>query len=262
MTRLSVRACLLLCLLGLFRPPAWASPVVSIIIDDLGDNLERGQRALALPGPVSYAFLPHSPHTRELALAAHRLKRDVLLHLPMEPQGPANMGAGGLTQDMDQTEFLRTLRANLAAVPHAIGVNNHMGSLLTQAERPMAWLMAELARQRPLFFVDSVTTLHTVTGRLAERHRVPHLARDVFLDHDKNFTALAYQLQRLIKKAHRQGRAVAIAHPHDETLAFLERQIPRLAAQGVRLVPISHQLHEEKATWQAFLSPSPPAAKN
>jgi len=250
-------------LLGLLLSlAAQAAPVISIIIDDMGDNRARGERALALPGAVSYAFLPHTPYAAEQARQAHRLGRDVLLHLPMEPQGPAVMGRGGLRQDMSQEEFLRTLQADLAAVPFVMGINNHMGSLLTQARRPMQWLMSALARQRGLFFVDSLTTLHSVAGHYAGQYRVPHLRRDVFLDHDKDFDALAHHLQRLLKKARRQGRALAIAHPHNETLAFLEQQIPRLAAQGIRLVPVSQQLAMENPTWQAFLSPSPRAVKN
>jgi len=52
-----------------------AQPVISIIIDDIGINNELGERALFLPGDVTYAFLPRSPFGHDLALLAHELGR-------------------------------------------------------------------------------------------------------------------------------------------------------------------------------------------
>ena len=48
---------------ALVSPPVIAAPMVSIVIDDLGDNRDEGLAAVDLPGAVACAFLPGSPHT-------------------------------------------------------------------------------------------------------------------------------------------------------------------------------------------------------
>lgn len=219
--------------------PEPVSPRISIIIDDLGDQFERDWRAVRLPGAVSLAFLPYSPHSRELAERAHRLGKDVLLHLPMESVNRRSLGPGAITLDMTEDEVLRTINADLATIPHAIGINNHMGSLLTRHPGHMQWLMGELKRRGNLFFIDSRTTARTVALQLAQENQVPALGRDVFLDDDPSPAAIKHEFQRLIKLARQRGHAVAIGHPHPSTLNLLERELPTLETLGVQLIPIS-----------------------
>jgi polysaccharide deacetylase 2 family uncharacterized protein YibQ len=117
------------------------APTLAIIIDDMGNTQGPGNTALALPGALTYSFLPHTRFARPLAERAHAAGREVMLHLPMEPDDRANPGPGGLTQDMTRAELERTLAQDLAAVPHVAGVNNHMGSRLTRHAETMGWLM-------------------------------------------------------------------------------------------------------------------------
>ena len=55
---------------------------LAIIIDDVGLNLENGVRALAIPGPMTFAILPHRKYSQHLAYLAGRLNKDVMLHAP------------------------------------------------------------------------------------------------------------------------------------------------------------------------------------
>ncbi len=215
-------------------PPAY----IAIIIDDLGDNLAAGRRAVALPGPIAYAFLPHTPHVRSLAREAHSRHKEVMLHLPMQAATHQTLGPGGITLNMTQQEFIHTLEEDLASVPHVVGVNNHMGSLITRHPGHMLWLMQELNRRGNLFFVDSRTTHTTVAQKVAQEAGVPNLRRDIFLDHDATPAAIARQFQRLIAVARKQGSAVGIGHPYPETLATLEALLPTLEAQNIYLVPV------------------------
>jgi polysaccharide deacetylase 2 family uncharacterized protein YibQ len=146
---------------------------------------------------------------------------------------------------------------SLAAVPHAIGINNHMGSLLTQHPGHMQWLMHAIGQRGNLFFVDSFTVASSVAQRIATENWVPNIRRDVFLDSDRSIQAIEHQFQRLLNKAQKEGIALAIGHPYPETLAVLERMLPTLKDQGVRLVPVSRliNLHMRQfRTWRAFLS--------
>ena len=261
------RATPLLLLLLFLVGPVFAGPVrIAIIIDDLGDQELHGRQAVALPGAVTLAFLPGTPHAAELAEQAHRHGKEVMLHLPMESVNHKRLGPGGLTMNMTEHEFLSTVRADLASIPYVRGVNNHMGSLLTRAPGQMDWLMTELSARGDLYFVDSRTTRETVAARLALEHNVPTADRNVFLDNDPSPKAIRRQLRTLLYDARREGMAIAIGHPHPGTLAVLARFIPTLAAAGVELVPVSQliQARQQRSSklWQASLSPSPRAAKS
>jgi len=232
--------------------PAAASasrPVIAIIIDDVGENLSYGRRAIDLPGPLAYSFLPYMDYVRPLATLAHRRHKEVMLHLPMQAIDGRDIGPGGLTLDMTRHELEETVTDDLKAVPYVEGINNHMGSLLTQHPGSMLWLMREISKRSDLFFIDSRTTDMTVAQQVANENGVPTLSRDVFLDDDLSFRAIAHQFRRLLAVARRQGWALAIGHPHPVTLAYLEKRLPRLSRDGVELVPVSY-LIRKFSLWQ------------
>ena len=219
--------------------PSSTKPLIALIIDDIGDNLRLGLRAIRLPGNVTCAFLPHTTYARQLAKSAHRQHKEVMLHLPMESEEGKAPGPGALTLDMTRSEFIHTVESDLEAIPYASGVNNHMGSLITQHPGDMRWLMQEISRRGNLFFVDSRTTEFTVAQQVAQETGVPNLRRDVFLDNDQQPAAIAAQFDHLIALAKRRGSAVAIGHPHAATLRFLEKRLPQLKDEGVELVSVS-----------------------
>lgn len=211
---------------------------LAIIIDDVGNNLSLGQRSAALPGNFTLAVLPFTPHGAELAEQGYRRGKEIMLHAPMSNEHNYPLGRGGLTVNMQQREFLKVLRENLANIPHIKGVNNHMGSLLTQKTEMMRWLMQEL-KVRNLYFVDSRTTTKTQALIIAEYIDLPSRRRDVFLDNDRNTTHIMRQLILALKKAQTTGSAIAIGHPYPETLSVLETIQPLLAQHGVELVSAS-----------------------
>jgi polysaccharide deacetylase 2 family uncharacterized protein YibQ len=229
---------------------------IGIIIDDLGNSLANGGRAARLPGAVACAVLPHTPFARSLADAAHAAGKEVMLHQPMASRDTQEPGPGQLDAGMPALEMRATLDYDLSTVPHVIGVNNHMGSLLTTQPGAMDWLMRELA-QRRLFFVDSRTDAGTVAASAARRVGVPVLERTVFLDDDLTPAAVAVQLDRLEHLARRHGYALAIGHPYPVTLAALEHWLPQLAERGIHLIPLTSRLAQiapEAKLWRASWS--------
>jgi len=218
---------------------------IVLIIDDLGNNLERGMQAIGLPGDISYAILPHTPNGESLANAAEAADKEVLLHAPMANLLRQPLGPGALTSEMNKTDFIETLRAAIAATPHLRGVNNHMGSQLTQMPRQMMWLMEELGRQN-LYFIDSRTSVDTVAATIAEHYGIPSLSRNIFLDNERNIEAIDQQFKRLLQKARDDGIAVGIGHPYKETIYYLQRALPMLAAQGFKLALVSDAMGQGK----------------
>jgi len=222
-------------------------PRIAFIIDDLGYQLEAGRRAISLPGPVAFAVLPRTPHGSRLARFANDRGKEVLLHLPLEAvdhRGPTE--PGGITLDMSRTVFEMAFAEAFEAVPFAVGVSSHRGSLLTRHPGHMAWLMQEIGERDGLFFIDSYTTHESVALMVAAEAGVTATRRDVFLDHERSVEAVTRELERLKSLARRNGQAIAIGHPFPETLEVLERELPLLEGEGFEVVTISRLLHQER----------------
>jgi polysaccharide deacetylase 2 family uncharacterized protein YibQ len=265
--RLRYRISLYLFLLLLPLPAVAADspPVIAIIIDDVGNHLDQGEAALELPGPVTLSFLPHTPHARDLAKRAHARGKEIMLHLPMDSYAGNRLGPGALTLHMTRIEFLRTLHGSLDAVPHVVGLNNHMGSLLTRHPGAMGWLMEGVKAYGDLYFIDSRTTTETVAEGVAQEYAVPVTRRNVFLDNDRSPRVIRNQFRQLLDQARREGAAIGIGHPYPETIAVLKRELGKLEASGsVRLIPASQliQLQRRSEPWLEPSSPSPKVVKN
>ena len=237
---------------------------IAIIIDDLGNNYSVGKRLIDMPYQMTYSILPRRPFTVRLANLAADHGKEVMVHLPMQSSEYQDLGNGGLTMDLSKRQFIRAVQESIESVPHAKGVNNHMGSLLTRHPGHMAWLMeALMLKNEKLYFVDSRTTAQTIAGQIAREHFVPNIARDVFLDHTQNRDDINKQLVYLLRLAREKGYAVAIGHPYTETIESLRWFLPTLAEQGIEVVPVTTLVESnQERLWPRYSFHSPTAAKN
>ena len=235
-----------------------ALSTIVLIVDDMGNNMALGEEALQLPGPINYAFLPHRHTSTLLAEKAHRLNKEVLLHAPMSNVHNKPLGEGALTMQMNKQEFTKVLESNIDSIPYAQGVNNHMGSLLTQMPRQMGWLMTVL-KQRQLYFIDSRTSAETAAESVAIFHQLPNLRRHVFLDNDRDINAIDHQFEQLLKIARHQPVTVAIGHPYPETIKLLQRKLPSLQLRGYRLALASDVMMEAGCKTSKFVIAMLPA---
>lgn len=221
--------------------PRPAGGRIALVIDDLGRRPSDLATIAALGVPVAHAVLPYEPHSAAMAAAAAAAGAEVLLHLPMEALDGEDPGPGALRLGMDDAALAAATRAALAAVPEAVGINNHMGSALSADRRAMAVVLG-VARERGLFFLDSRTTAATVGFRLARELGVPAAERQVFLDDSLSAADIEAELERLRALALEEGSAIAIGHPHPVTFAQLAAEVPRAQAAGVRFVRLSELL--------------------
>lgn len=221
--------------------PAPPGTRVAVVIDDLGRSLDDLEALRRLRAPLSYAVLPFESRTREVVEELTRSGEEMLLHLPMEAAGDIDPGPGALRTGMADQELVHGTRAALDAVPGAVGVNNHMGSLLSSDDRSMRAVLSVVS-ERGLYFLDSRTTVETVGYRLAAALGIPSAERQVFLDQEIDERLVTYQFRRLLELARLRGSAIAIGHPHPVTLEVLAREIPRALELGYELVPVSYLL--------------------
>jgi hypothetical protein len=227
----------------------------AIIIDDLGENLEVAHKLLALPYPLTFSVLPHLRDSVEVAMEARRAGHEVMLHLPMEPEASshASAGKGEIRVGMTGFEVEHILDSDLASVPQAVGVNNHMGSRATADPRLMAAVMRSLSRHH-LYFVDSRTTAASVAFEAARRQGLPAFYRSVFLDDTKSVPYTLGQLRQFRRVLEDQGAALAIGHPYPTTIAALAEFLPQFERDDVELAPASQLLLLPEV---ARLKPSP-----
>jgi polysaccharide deacetylase 2 family uncharacterized protein YibQ len=213
-------------------------PMIAIVIDDMGLDRARSERTVDLPAPLTLAYLAYASdlaaQTRDARAAGHEL----LVHVPMQPGPGADPGPNAVLLGLDPAELDRRMAWNLSRFDNFVGINNHMGSQAT-ADRPAMAKVMTMLRERGLLFLDSRTSGATVAQAEAEKHGIPALRRDVFLDHDPSPIAVRSALLDVEEVARRQGHAIAIGHPKDATIDALAEWLPDVRARGFALVPVS-----------------------
>jgi polysaccharide deacetylase 2 family uncharacterized protein YibQ len=205
-------------------------PRIALVIDDLGQaELSLVQRLCNLDIPLTVAVLPFLQHSRNSAAIANQRGKEVILHMPMEPLGyPApgkNPGLGAVLSEQPEAEVRKRVRLAMNDIPHAVGLNNHMGSRITPDAEKMAWVLSEVKKGN-WYFLDSRTGKDTVALEVARKLGVPSMERKVFLDDDLSQAEMVRQWERALALARQEGQVVIIGHIHPETLAFLEALVP------------------------------------
>ncbi len=211
---------------------------IAIIIDDMGMSLKTASRLAQIDRDLSFSVLPYTERSKDVAMFLHSRGCDVLVHLPMEGVAGKNPGKGAILSYMDNDKVFAVLKDDLNNIPYAIGASNHMGSKITQDKEKMTVILDEL-KKRGLFYIDSMTAPNSICSVVAGDVGEPFARRDVFLDNELDSLYISGQLESLKKIAVKNGYAIGICHPHEETIAVLEKEIPRLKSQGIELEPVS-----------------------
>lgn len=222
----------------------FSKPKIAIIIDDIGMDIDGSERAVNLPSPVTIAILPYAERARDFADKAKENGHELIIHTPMEAMN-SSVSLGGLALKVSYTdsEFETAFDKMLESFDGYVGINNHMGSRLTQDRAAMSTLMKRLKSEN-LFFVDSRTIHTSVAAKTADHIGVPFAVRDVFLDHEETNAFVNKALQNVERIAREQGAAIAIGHPKDVTLAGLEQWILQAKQRGFEFVPVSALLQK------------------
>ncbi|MCW9045655.1 MAG: divergent polysaccharide deacetylase family protein [Alphaproteobacteria bacterium] len=214
-------------------------PLIAIVIDDLGVDQKRSARMIDMIAPLTLSFLPYAKNLPAITGRASRLGHELMVHISMEPKSSkADPGPNALLVGLDERAIRSRVDWALAQFDGYVGINNHMGSKFTEDKAGMSVVISEL-KSRELLFLDSRTTNKSVGGSLAAKAGVPHISRNIFLDHKNTVEAINKQLKILEKFAKRNGWAVGIGHPREPTLKALGAWLPQLEKKGFILVPLT-----------------------
>ncbi|MHA0857820.1 divergent polysaccharide deacetylase family protein [Paenibacillus sp. CMAA1364] len=224
-----------------------SKPKVAIIIDDFGNGQNGTEEIFNMPIKLTIAIMPFLPTSRRDAELAHQKGFDVIVHMPMQPKhGKASwLGPGAITSELSDTEVRKRVNAAIDDIPYAIGMNNHMGSLITGDERIMSVVM-QVCLERGLFYVDSSTNYRSIVGKLARQMGMPPVVNHLFLDDIHTNSHINKQLQAVESWGKEHQYCVTIGHVSsngDITAKVLRTRIPQMK-NNVEFVGISDLVKE------------------
>jgi polysaccharide deacetylase 2 family uncharacterized protein YibQ len=212
---------------------------MALIIDDIGHSVSRARQFLELDVPITFSILPRLAYSYRLAIDIHRCGHEIMLHQPMEPHNSVlDPGPGSLYVGYEGREITRILERNMASVPFAVGVNNHMGSRFTECPKEMNAVLRVVAKNS-LFYIDSLTSSRSTACLAAKRLNVTAARRDIFLDNTLSESRILSRLRRLERCAAVHGGAVGIGHPFPETARAIQRFLAETRDPDVSLVHVS-----------------------
>lgn len=215
---------------------------VAIVIDDFGNGMKGTEEILSLPHRLTVAVMPFLPTTEKDAKLAYKKGHEVIVHLPMEPlHGKKSwLGPGAITTDLTDDEVRKRVNEAIDAIPHAVGMNNHMGSKVTADERIMR-IILEVCHERGLYYLDSKTTGKSVVATLAKELSVPFLENELFFDEQYTTSHIIKQANLLMNKIEQDNEIIAIGHvgiAGEKTASVLKQYIP-LVKQKAETVTLS-----------------------
>lgn len=220
------------------KPPHFETPVIAVVIDDMGISLKRTADIASLKAPLTVSFLTYGRRLSEQVENSRRAGQEIMIHVPMEAKSNIDVAPDVLTTAMSKDEIKRNLSVMLGKFDNVQGINNHMGSKLTEDKERMAAVM-EVLKQNNMFFLDSKTSAGSHAEEAAAETGVAYAHRHVFIDNNNDKKYILGQLQKAEKIALKNGYAIAIGHPKSQTFEALKEWLPALNGKKVRLVPLS-----------------------
>lgn len=219
--------------------------MIAVVIDDMGVSIPHTRDILSLEKPVTASFLTYGAANRKQVREAKEKGFEVMLHVPMMPHAKADLAPITLSPNMTEDEIKNNFVQMLDRYKGLgmKGINNHMGSLFTENEKSLGYVM-QILKDRNLFFLDSKTTAKSVGAKVAAEYGVPYIARDVFLDNEDDYNYIMKQLRQTEKIAHMRGYAVAIGHPRTQTYLALRDWMKELSKHKIRLVRLGDLVRE------------------
>jgi uncharacterized protein len=239
------------------EPAEEESPLIAVVLDDFGYSLKNLAALKDMDAPLTLAVLPGLPYSARVSDLATTSGMEVILHLPMEPEGEtAALEKDTVMTGMRFSQISDIIDRDLVSVPGASGVSNHMGSKAT-ADRELMEEVLSLLDSRGLFFLDSVTTARSVAGEIAAEKDMPYIRRDIFIDNKLDSRYIESQMLKAFDLALEQGSAVVIGHDRPETVETLSHVIPGAKEKGIKFVVLSEMItaREERAGWRQRSGP-------
>ncbi len=195
-------------------------PRLVLIIDDVVSKAQIN-RINKIPLKLTPSFLP--PTAADTSSAKNIKFADFyMVHLPLEALNfDDEQGENRLFTTDTYEEIYNKLAKIKSEFPGAIFYNGHTGSKFTSDYEAMDRLFRAM-EELGLIYVESKTIATAASLELAKKYHKKLLTRDIFLDHEVTEEFITKQIYLAVELAKKNGYAIAIGHPHKETLDLLE----------------------------------------
>ncbi len=220
---------------GKQKHPTQVKGRLAIVIDDCGSDMTTLNKLNSLPIPLTYAVMPNKPHTTESAQSGYQAGRKIFVHLPMQPLHVASSESTYISSDMSDSKVKSTTNELLDQVPHAIGMNNHQGSMATADSRIMKDVMSVM-KKRKMVYLDSRTNSTSVGEQTAASMGIATSRNNLFIDNDADVAAIKKRIRQGGDIAKSNGSAIIIGHCRPKTAQALSEMIDELVQEGIEIV--------------------------
>ena len=217
-------------------------PKMAIIIDDFGySNNDDVDEFLKLNLDITVSIIPGHQFSTLIAQNAISQDKEIIIHMPMaSDKEHLNNGEKDflLSENLNEKEIMDRVNQAIKNIPHAVGMNNHMGSVATSCPDVVLPLLKCL-KQKKLYFVDSLTSPLSIVYENCLIQDVPTGKRRLFLDNEKDKGEIVRQLQTAVKIAKKNGDIIVTGHTYSETLEAIKYMITTNQFSDVNICPAS-----------------------
>ena len=199
--------------------PEGTTPKLAIIIDDVSFPWQT-RSIKEIPYKVSPSFFPPTKGHPETVRLSHEFEF-AMIHLPMESKNYSSPEPDTLNISDSNDVIEKRIKRIKEWFPHLVYYNNHTGGSFTADYNAMDRLVKTM-KDNGLIFVDSRTVGNSKAPEITKKYGMFLYSRDVFLDNSLEKGLIRIQLKEAVTKAKKHGYAIAIGHPHKNTLEVLK----------------------------------------
>ncbi|MDX9813439.1 MAG: divergent polysaccharide deacetylase family protein [Sulfurimonas sp.] len=194
-------------------------PILAIIIDDVSTK-SQVDRIKSTGLTLNMSFLPPSKQRPSSHLLAQK-EPFYMVHLPMEALH-FNAEEPHTLRVSDSKEMVyKRVQKIKELFPQVKYINNHTGSKFTSDKKAVQRLYDAFEAQG-INLIDSRTIASSKIEEVMHEHGKKYVGRDIFLDHEQDKNYVKNQIKLAIKFAKNHGSAIAIGHPHKNTIEALK----------------------------------------
>jgi polysaccharide deacetylase 2 family uncharacterized protein YibQ len=217
--------------------------LLAVVLYGFGDDERLGSEFMALPATFSVALPPGEKSVPPLIKAAHERRREIVLHLPLEPINypQVSPGPGTLLVTMRPARIAGLMKRYIEQARPLIAVANHMGSLATQDATLMGAVYRSL-RSSGLPFLHVSPVPGAVCHDLAADLGVAYDEPDAIVDaetRDETGKALDRRWRGILEEAAGRDRMVVWMRATPLTLRWLAPALNGKLPPGVHVVKLS-----------------------
>lgn len=216
---------------------------IAIILDDAGNSLGLAEDVLKLPFEVTLSVIPFTPFDKETADLVRRYKKELFLHLPMEPKSypDTDPGKGAILLNTPESLVEIIVKKDIERLGKIDGSNNHMGSALTESSVKMKHVFNYLKIYTDTF-VDSHTSKNSVAYDVCKNYMAHCGKNRIFIDNMNDYEYIKSKIDEGVKILNTDDTLIMIGHLKPVTVEVIKKYIPELVKKGIKLTTVKEVL--------------------